>query len=102
MKNLQNELLEVLAGAEFVFQENTRIGLVNRFCLWTGLFNESMRKNLEKAGLGSFESMLKKAKRQGLINLVLDDETLHISIPVSMHSEEQLKEIEGWCDFEKL
>lgn len=102
---MERKLFEILSGADFVFQENTRIGLVNRFCLWTGLFTDNMGKNLKKAGLGNFESLLKKAKKQGLIDLVFDDESfypLHISIPVWMHTEEQLKKIEEWCDFEKL
>tara|TARA_Y100000592_G_C5343402_1_gene255348 strand:+ start:58 stop:375 length:318 start_codon:yes stop_codon:yes gene_type:complete len=104
MKNLENDLFDALFGASLIIQENCSwLGCrVNRFCLDTEITMSSMRKNLQKLGLGSFESMLKKADRKKLISLVLDDGTLHISLPLSMHTEEQLQRVEQACDFKKL
>ena len=104
MKNLEltSELFEELFNAEGIYQEENKIGKVIRYALYAGeeFAFSSIRKHMKAVGLEEFETLLKKAEKQEQIKLVLDDGFLHVSIPLELHSKNQLKQIASLLGYE--
>lgn len=69
-------LESIYDGAEGIIQEQDGV----RFYTFVGYENSSNRKALKEWGLSDAESTLKKLERKGLVDLVYDDETYHITL----------------------
>jgi len=90
--NLENELLERLECFEMISKEDDSI----HFSEFTGeeFSMSSMRKNLQLSGLERFEKDLKNWKRNGKIQMFLDDGWLHLTFKKELLSKSFINKLQ--------
>jgi len=99
MKNLTETLttelmsfIENQLDNEMIFKEKNNM---TRIAVWNGeeLSQSSLKKNLKKANLLSFERELKSLQRNNLLKIVLDDGWLHLTFANKLLSKTFFNEV---------